>query len=338
MSQRVPFSILDLAHIGDDQSVAQAIDQSKQMAREAEQAGFERFWLAEHHGMRGVASAATAVMLAGVGHATRRIRIGSGGVMLPNHSPLVIAEQFGTLAAMFPDRVDLGLGRAPGTDMATSRALRRNLESSVDNYPTDVAQLQSYLHAADETMEVIAVPGEGSNVPLWLLGSSLYSAQLAGKLGLPYSFASHFAPEALHDAIRIYKMNFEPSAQLSQPYVSAGVMAVVGDTSDQAQYLFSSVQQQFANLRRGHNRPMPAPVEHIEASLHEHELAAINHTLRYAVVGTTTSVEQQLSEFVAATDIDEVILSFPIHDPALCLSAVSQVGKMESVKAGPSWS
>ena len=162
MSQRVPFSILDLAHIGDDQSVAQAIVQSKQMAREAEQAGFERFWLAEHHGMRGVASAATAVMLAGVGHATRRIRIGSGGVMLPNHSPLVIAEQFGTLAAMFPDRVDLGLGRAPGTDMATSRALRRNLESSVDNYPTDVAQLQSYLQAADETMEVIAVPGEGS--------------------------------------------------------------------------------------------------------------------------------------------------------------------------------
>lgn len=337
MSQRVPFSVLDLAHIGQNQTTQHAIAQTHKMAQCAEASGFERFWLAEHHGMRGVASAATAVMLAGVGNVTSKIRIGSGGVMLPNHSPLVIAEQFGTLAAMFPGRIDLGLGRAPGTDMATAKALRRNLQASVEDYPADVAQLQAYLQDENNSMNVIAIPGAGSHVPLWLLGSSLYSAQLAGKLGLPYSFASHFAPEALHDAIRIYKMNFTASAQLSEPYVSAGVMAVVGDTNEHAQYLFSSVQQQFANLRRGSNEPMPAPVDSIEAKLQEHELAAINHTLRYAVVGDERTVEQQLSDFVAATDIDEVILSVPIYDPTLCLDAVSKIGSMTQVKAAPSW-
>ncbi len=337
MSRRIPFSILDLAHVGQDNTVRDAILKSQTIARLAEETGYQRVWLAEHHGMRGVASAATAVMLAGIGSVTRNIRIGSGGIMLPNHAPLVIAEQFGTLAAMYPNRIDLGLGRAPGTDMATARALRRNLQGAVEDYPADVAQLQTYLGDATEDMPVIAVPGEGSKVPLWLLGSSLYSAQLAGKMGLPYSFASHFAPDALHDAIRLYQINFKASQQRSQPYVSAGVMVVVGQTPEEAQYLFTSVQQQFANLRRGVNAPMPAPVNDIYSVLSEHEVSAINSTLRYAAVGTPEAVEQQLSDFAEASGVDEMILSFPISDEQKCLKAISQVGQMVNVKADPDW-
>ncbi|WP_137165821.1 LLM class flavin-dependent oxidoreductase [Salinimonas lutimaris] len=337
MAHPIPFSILDLAHIGQDKTVHQAVRNSQQTAQLAETQGFERVWLAEHHGMRGVASAATAVMLAGVGAATSKIRIGSGGVMLPNHSPLVIAEQFGTLDALYPGRIDLGLGRAPGTDMATARALRRDLSSNVNDYPADVQALQDYLADDSAGGPVLAVPGAGSNVPLWLLGSSLYSAQLAGKMGLPYSFASHFAPDALHDAIRIYKMNFQPSAQLQRPYVSAGVMAVVADTEEEAQYLFSSVQQQFANLRRGLNEPMPAPVDNLHGLLSAGEIHAINSTLRYAVVGTPAQVQQQLADFIADTGIDEIILSFPITDDEKCHQAIRQVGAMTEIKSAPSW-
>lgn len=337
MSKAIPFSILDLAHIGEGQSAADAFAKSKIIATEAEQQGFERVWLAEHHGMRGVASAATAVLLAAIGNATQRIRIGSGGVMLPNHSPLVIAEQFGTLATLFPGRIDLGLGRAPGTDMATAQALRRNLDASVEDYPADVQALQRYLADDDGSRRVLAIPGAGTHVPIWLLGSSLYSAQLAGQLGLPYSFASHFAPEMLQDAISVYRASFRPSAQLDKPYVSAGVMAVVADEEAEAKRLFTSVQQQFANLRRQANKPMARPVDNIDTVLSEYDVAAINHTLRYAIVGTPQQAEQQIAQFVAATGVDEMIFSFPITDVEATKTAIRHVGGLTSLKQHPSW-
>lgn len=331
MSARVPFSVLDLAHIGEGQSVSQAIAKSKTLAQCAEACGYQRIWLAEHHGMRGVASAATAVMLAAIGGVTRHIRIGSGGIMLPNHPPLVIAEQFGTLAALYPDRIDLGLGRAPGTDTATARALRRDLAHGADTYPADIKELQHFLDEDAGTGEVIAIPGAGTRVPIWLLGSSLYSAQLAAYMGLPYSFASHFAPEQLHDAISLYRNNFRPSRQLKEPFVSAGVMAVVAQDEAKARFLYSSVQQQFANLRRGANNPMPPPVNNISSSLSEMEIQAINATLRYAVVGTPRQASDKLQRFIAATQVDEVILSFPIAEEGACLDAVRLVSSCEAM-------
>jgi len=330
MSNPVPVSILDLAHVPDGGTVADAVEKSKAIAQTADKHGYQRLWLAEHHGMRGVASAATAVMLAGIGNVTKRIRIGSGGVMLPNHPPLVIAEQYGTLAALFGDRIDIGLGRAPGTDMLTARALRRD-PLTADTYADDVAELQHYLSDDDGSANVVAVPGAGSNIPLWLLGSSLYSAKLAGQMGLPYSFASHFAPDMLFDAISVYKASFRPSAQLREPYISAGVMAVVGDSDAHARHLATSVQQQFANLRRNANRPMPAPVDDIRNVLSDMEIRGIEQTLRYAAIGSKSTVENTLHRFIKATGVNELILSFPIHDGEACLSAIKAVSTMGSV-------
>lgn len=318
----VPFSILDLAPVGEGHSVADAIQNSQALAQCAEAHGYQRVWLAEHHGMRGVSSAATAVMLAGIGAATRKIRIGSGGVMLPNHAPLVIAEQFGTLAEMYPGRIDLGLGRAPGTDMATARALRRNMGGQVDTYPDDVEELQGYLADENKVKPIIAVPGQGTNVPIWLLGSSLYSAQLAAQMGLPFSFASHFAPDMLLEAINVYRANFRPSEQLDKPYVSAGVMASVADTQHEAEYHFTSAQRQFAHLRRNANRPFPAPVEDLSSVIAAAEMPMINQTLRYAMVGTPERVQDKLSQFIEQTGVDEMIFSFPIHDQRARLKAV----------------
>ncbi|WP_218311559.1 LLM class flavin-dependent oxidoreductase [Alteromonas antoniana] len=331
MSNPVPVSLLDLAHIAEGRSVSDAVEKSQALALMAEKQGFNRVWLAEHHGMRGVASAATAVMLAGIGKATDKIRIGAGGVMLPNHPPMVIAEQFGTLEAMFPGRVDLGLGRAPGTDMATARALRRDIEEDARRYPQDIVELQHYLGDNDSERDVIAIPGNGSHVPLWLLGSSLYSAQLAAKLGLPFAFASHFAPDSLMDAISLYKAHFQPSAQLDKPYVMAGAMAVIADSDGEAKRRLTSVQQQFGNLRRGANKPMPKPVEDIRLELSEMEIRGVNHALRYAAVGTAESVEAQLAEFVDVTGIDELILSFPLHDTTATFENVQAVGDMSGL-------
>lgn len=328
MSLSIPFSILDLAHVPQGSTVRQAILKSQAIARCAEANGYHRHWLAEHHGMRGVASAATAVMLAAIGQVTERIRIGAGGIMLPNHAPLVIAEQFGTLEAMFPGRVDLGLGRAPGTDMTTARALRRDIHGDAERYPQDVAELQHFLAPAQDDAKVIAVPGNGSNVPLWLLGSSMYSAQLAAHMGLPFAFASHFAPDYLYDAIHLYKNQFKPSAQLAEPYVAAGVMAVVADQQEEADYLATSLQQQFANLRRGANRPLPEPVEDIYSVLSDMEVQAIAQTLRYALIGTPDSARAKLSEFVEQTGVDEVIFSFPIYDQTACLGAIERVAAL----------
>jgi luciferase family oxidoreductase group 1 len=329
----LPFSLLDLAPIAEGSSIADALDNSRQLAIQAEQSGYKRVWLAEHHGMYGVASSATAVVLGHIAAATSKIRIGSGGVMLPNHSPLIIAEQFGTLATLFPDRVDLGLGRAPGTDMATARALRRNLNSEVDNYPEDIRELQHYLAAPQEGQNIVAVPGANTHVPIWLLGSSLYSAQLAGQFGLPYSFASHFAPDQLFDAISLYRSSFQASEQSERPYMMAGLMAVIADSDEEAEYLFTSVQQQFMNLRRGVNRPFARPVDDISKICTPADQAMLSNILRYALVGSKQTVTDKLSQFIDATKVDELIVSMPIHNMQARLNSakmLAETGLMEA--------
>jgi len=325
----IPFSLLDLAPIADGHSISEALENTRRMAVKAEQCGYHRVWLAEHHAMRGVASSATAVVIAHIGAATAKIRIGAGGIMLPNHAPLIVAEQFGTLEALFPGRIDLGLGRAPGTDMHTARALRRNISNSVDDYPRDIQDLQKLLGPVEAEQQIIAIPGANSNVPLWMLGSSLYSAQLAAQLGLPYTFASHFAPDLLHEAIDLYRSQFKPSAQLQTPYVIAGVMAVVADTDQEAQYLFSSVQQQFINLRRGVNKPFARPVDDIEAYWTAAEKAMLEHTLQYAIVGSEQSAKHQLKQFIEHSEVDELILSLPIHDIEARLKALTLISECE---------
>ncbi|RBP85842.1 LLM class flavin-dependent oxidoreductase [Marinomonas rhizomae] len=309
----IPFSILDLAPVAEGSSVSDSLAVSRRMVVAAEEHKYERFWLAEHHGMAGVASSATSVVLSHLGAATSKIRIGSGGVMLPNHSPLVIAEQFGTLAELYPGRIDLGLGRAPGTDMQTARALRRNMDASVDSYPDDVLELQRLLGGGDQG--VMAVPGHNTHVPIWMLGSSLYSAQVAAEFGLPYSFASHFAPDQLIQALTVYRRNFKASEQLAKPHTMAGVMAVVAETDEEAKYLFTSAQQQFVNLRRSRNLPFARPVDSMDGIWSPSEKHMVEHMLQYAVVGSKESVAFQLESFVAMTKVDELIISMPIHDP-----------------------
>ena len=319
----IPFSILDLAPVNDGENITQAFQNSRDLAVAAEQLGYHRVWLAEHHGMSAVASAATAVVIGHIGAATRRIRIGAGGVMLLNHSPLVIAEQFGTLASLFPQRVDLGLGRAPGTDMATARALRRDLNSNVDQYPNDIRELQRYLGSRQAEQKIVAVPGADTHVPLWLLGSSLYSAQLAAQMGLPYSFASHFAPDQLIEAIQLYRHYFRPSTHLEKPYVMVGAMAVVADTDEEAQYLLSSVQQQFVNLRRGANKPFPKPVDDMHGYWSPLEKMSVQHTLTYAIVGSAETAKMKLQSFIEKTQADELIVSIPIHGISARLRALA---------------
>ena len=310
----IPFSILDLSPIGEGYTISDALEQSRQMAVKAEEHGYKRVWLAEHHGMPGIASAATAIVIAHVGAATKTIRVGSGGIMLPNHSPLVIAEQFGTLEALLPGRVDLGLGRAPGTDMRTANALRRNLDAGAENFPHDIMELKHLLGTPVENQAILAVPGTEANVPIWLLGSSLYSAHLAAALGLPYAFASHFAPDMLLDAIAIYRERFQPSADLDKPYVMVGVMGVAADTDEEAGKLFTSSQQQFVNLRKNVRSRFPKPVETMEGFWTPMEKVSVEHTLRYAAVGSPKTIEAQLTEFLGDTQADELIVSMPVHD------------------------
>jgi luciferase family oxidoreductase group 1 len=321
----LPFSLLDLAPIAEGSSIADALDNSRKLAVQAEKYAYNRVWLAEHHGMFGVASSATAIVLGHIAAATTKIRIGSGGVMLPNHSPLVIAEQFGTLATLFPDRVDLGLGRAPGTDMATARALRRNIHSDVDNYPADIRELQHYLGTPQLGQNIVAVPGVSTHIPIWLLGSSLYSAQLAGHFGLPYSFASHFAPDQLFDAISLYRSSFQASEQSQWPYIMAGLMAVVADSDEEAEYLFTSVQQQFMNMRKGVNRPFAKPVADISSICTAADQAMLANILRYAMVGSKQTVTDKLSQFIEASNVDEVIVSMPIHNMQARLNSVQML-------------
>jgi luciferase family oxidoreductase group 1 len=326
----IPFSILDLSQVVEGGTVEESFRNTARMAQAAERAGYHRYWLAEHHGMPAVASSATAVLIGHVGHATSRIRIGSGGIMLPNHSPLVVAEQFGTLSALFPGRVDLGLGRAPGTDMRTARALRRDLESGAQSFPNDIIELMRLFGPAEDG-QILAMPGVGSNVPLWLLGSSLYSAHLAAALGLPYAFASHFAPDALMDAIAIYRERFQPSEQLDKPYVMAGIMGVVADTDEEAKYHFTSAQLQFINLRRNARGYFPMPVRSMEGHWTEMERYNVEHTLQYAIVGSPRTAERELAEFVRVTGIDELIISMPIADIDARLKSIDLFAGLDTI-------
>ncbi|HEY8571078.1 LLM class flavin-dependent oxidoreductase [Phenylobacterium sp.] len=313
----VPLSVLDLSPIIQGADARQALANSLDLARHAERLGYRRFWMAEHHNMPGVASAATAVCLAHVGQGTSTIRIGAGGIMLPNHAPLVIAEQFGTLEALFPGRVDLGLGRAPGTDQLTARALRRTLIGDVDRFPQDVVELMAYFQPLRPEQRVQAVPGAGLNVPVWILGSSTYGAQLAAALGLPYAFASHFAPAELEQAIAIYRQRFEPSEQLARPYVMLGLNVVAAETDAEAKRLFTSIQQAFLNLRTGRPGPLPPPVDDIEARFAAAGMTpGMQGALATAVVGGPETVRQGLAAFVEKHAPDEVIVTAQIYDHA----------------------
>lgn len=308
-------SVLDLAPITEGSDAAESLRNSADLAQHAERWGYRRFWMAEHHNMAGIASAATSVALAYIGSQTESIRIGAGGIMLPNHAPLIAAEQFGTLAALFPDRVDLGLGRAPGTDGATLRALRRTYNSA-DNFADDVEELLMYLADSEPGQAIQAVPGAGSKVPVWLLGSSLYGAQLAAKLGLPYAFASHFAPDYLHMALEAYRNNFQPSQYLQKPYAIAAINVFAADDAAAAKRLKSSMQLQFIALRQGNPGKLPAPVDAIEEQVDAMTLAGANHALKYTATGTPEQVHNYMRDFVAATGVDELMLTCHAFDHA----------------------
>ncbi len=312
----IPLSILDLSPVPDGSSVGQALANSRDLAHHAEALGYRRFWMAEHHNMPGIASAATAVALAHVAHGTRRIRIGAGGIMLPNHAPLVVAEQFGTLAALYPGRIDLGLGRAPGTDQVAARALRRTLDSDADAFPQDVIELLGYFQPAEPGQAVQAVPGAGEEVEAWILGSSTFGAQLAAYLGLPYAFASHFAPAQMMDAIAIYRERFRPSGRLAAPRVMLGVNVFAAETDADARFLFSSLQQAFLNLRRGRPGKLPPPVDGFDAQISPQERAMLAHSLACSIVGGPATVRQGLADFVARTGADELMVTAQIHDHA----------------------
>lgn len=318
------FSLLDLASIPEGRSAADALENTRALAQLAEAEGYHRFWLAEHHNMPGIASAATAVLIGQVARETERIRVGAGGVMLPNHAPLVIAEQFGTLATLFPDRIDLGLGRAPGTDMVTARALRRHMAQG-DSFPADVQELIGYL-GEDTGAPVKAIPGVGTHVPVWILGSSLYGAQLAAALGLPYAFASHFAPDMLEEALHVYRAGFQPSAQLDAPYamVAAGVCAAPSD--EEAWFLRSSQMLAFANLRFGRPGKLPEPVEDITAHVPEPVLAQVNHALGCSATGAPETVREGLENIISRYAPDELMVTGMIHDPAARLRSFEIVG------------
>jgi luciferase family oxidoreductase group 1 len=309
----VQLSVLDLAYIGEGFTPADALANALDLAQHAEAAGFARFWLAEHHNLAGIASAATAVCICHVAGGTKTIRIGAGGIMLPNHSPMVIAEQFGTLATLFPGRIDLGLGRAPGTDQRTLQALRRGPDSA-EYFPQDVVELRALLGPPQENQVIHAIPGEDTNVPLWILGSSLYGAQLAAMLGLPYAFASHFAPQALMQAVSIYRERFEPSAQLSKPYVMVGCNAIVADTEDEARRLFTTPQQQFTRMVRGTRGQLPPPVDDIESFWSPMEKAQTSSMLACSFYGSTATIKAKLAPLIEATGADELMVAAAIWD------------------------
>jgi luciferase family oxidoreductase group 1 len=308
------FSVLDLSPIVEGGGASAALANTLDLAQHAERWGYHRYWLAEHHNMPGIASAATAVVIGHVAAGTRRIRVGAGGIMLPNHSPLVIAEQFGTLEALFPGRIDLGVGRAPGTDPLTMRALRRSLDDDVRAFPDNVVELIHYFEPAVPGQRVRAVPGAGLRVPIWILGSSTFGAELAAALGLPYAFASHFAPAELGAALDVYRRRFQPSATLDKPYVMLGINVVAADTDEQARLLLSSLEQAFANLRRGQPTALPPPQPDFAARLAPHERAGLDEVLSCAAIGSPATVERRLREFIARTAADELIVTAMVHD------------------------
>ncbi|MFP2901691.1 LLM class flavin-dependent oxidoreductase [Corallococcus sp. 4LFB] len=329
----IPFSVLDLSPVISGGDPGLALRNSLDLARHAEDWGYQRFWLAEHHNMTGIASAATSVVIGYVAGGTKRIRVGAGGVMLPNHAPLVIAEQFGTLETLYPGRIDLGLGRAPGTDQRTSAALRRGL--GADSFPQDVVELQNYFKDPTPGQAVRAVPGAGLHVPLWLLGSSTYSTQLAAALGLPFAFASHFAPAQMMSALHLYRTQFRPSDVLQKPYAMIGVNVFAADTDKEAQRLFTSLLQAFLNLRRGRPGPLLPPVDSLDGQLNEMELAEIEHMLACTVVGSPASVREGLQSLLDQTGVDELMVTAQIYDHAARLRSFELVSQVrEQLTAG----
>ncbi len=314
--------MLDLVTVREGGTVAQALQIALQTAQHAERLGFSRYWLAEHHNMPGIASSATAVLVGHIAGGTQRIRVGSGGIMLPNHAPLVVAEAFGTLAELYPGRIDLGLGRAPGTDQATMRALRRSRVESEDDFPRDVAELQTLLGPVHAGQTIIAMPGAGTQVPIWLLGSSLYSAQLAAHMGLPYAFASHFAPRFLHQAIGLYRSQFKPSAALSKPYVMVGVPLVAAPTDEEAALLATSIYQRVLGILTGQRKGLQPPVPDFLARCPSDARAAIASFLEEAVIGGPATVRAGLTTISQATQADELMLVCDLYDPALRLRSL----------------
>ena len=330
----IPYSVLDLAVVTEGSNAKEAIERSRELAVHAENLGYKRFWMAEHHNMEHIASSATSVLLGHMAEATSRIRIGSGGIMLPNHSPYIIAEHFGTLATMYPDRIDLGLGRAPGTDQTTAHAIRPDRMREVYNFPKNVELLQKYLSADNSDSKVRAFPGEGTEVPLWVLGSSTDSAHLAAKLGLPYAFASHFAPQQLLEAIRIYREEFKPSAQLDEPYVMAGINVIAADTTEQAEYLATSTKQMFVGVITGERKPLPPPVDDINRVLPFQHQMALKQMLAYSFVGDKKKIRENLMHFMNQTNVDELITASYIFDHQERLKSHTLFSElMESIKA-----
>ena len=323
-------SVLDLAPIVQGGDAAQSFHNSLDLARQAERLGYQRYWLAEHHNMPGIASAATAVALGYIGSGTSTIRIGAGGVMLPNHAPLMVAEQFGTLASLYPGRIDLGLGRAPGTDQLTAQALRRNLAGGADTFPRDVVELLHYFQPVQPGQAVRAVPGAGLDVEAWILGSSTFGAQLAAMLGLPYAFASHFAPAELDRAIAIYRQQFQPSDRLARPHVMPCVTVIAADTDAEARRLFSSLQQSFLSLRSGNPGPMPPPVDDMESRLDPAGRAMLDHALACAVIGSPATVEAGLAAFIKRTGADELMVTGSIFDHRARLRSFEIIAEVQA--------
>ncbi len=309
------FSLLDLSPIPEGNTAVDALSNSAGLARAAEDAGYHRYWLAEHHNMPGIASAATAVVIGHIAAATKSIRVGAGGIMLPNHAPLVVAEQFGTLATLYPDRIDLGLGRAPGTDMATARALRRHMMPE-DSFPKDVLELMEYFTEMPDSAAVRAIPGVGTHVPVWILGSSLYGAQLAASLGLPYAFASHFAPDMLEEALLIYRSSFRPSKSLSSPYAMMAAGVCAAETDAEAHYLRSSQLLAFSNLRTGKPGKLPYPTDDLVSQILAPVLAQVQRAMSCSATGSSTTIRGQLQKLISTYQPDEILVTGMIHDHA----------------------
>jgi luciferase family oxidoreductase group 1 len=324
----LPLSVLDLAPIVEGGTAAQSFRNSLDLAQHAERWGYRRYWLAEHHNMPGIASAATSIIIGHVAGGTKTIRVGSGGIMLPNHSPLVVAEQFGTLASLYPGRIDLGLGRAPGTDMMTARALRRDMEDSAEQFPQDVQELQNYFADAEPGQRIRAVPGSGLDVPIWLLGSSLFGAQLAAMLGLPFAFASHFAPDLMRQALDIYRSSFQASKQLDRPYAMLGANVLAADTDAQARRQFTSQQQSFINLRRGTPGQVPPPIDDIDAYWSPAEKAMVERSLAVSFVGSVDTIERGLAAFLDSLQPDELMITAHIYDQAARLRSIELIAQV----------
>jgi luciferase family oxidoreductase group 1 len=324
----IPFSILDLSPIPRGATASEALRNTLALAQRADKLGYKRYWLAEHHNMPGIASAATAIVIGHVAGGTNTIRVGSGGIMLPNHSPLVVAEQFGTLASLYPGRIDLGLGRAPGTDMLTAQALRRTMEDSAEQFPQDVLELQNYFAAAQPGQHVRAVPGAGLEVPIWLLGSSLFSAQLAAMLGLPFAFASHFAPDLMKQALEIYRSRFQPSKQLDRPYAMLGANVFAADSDAEARRQFTSQQQSFINLRRGSPGQVPPPIDDIDSYWSPAEKAMVERSLAVSFVGSPETVQRGLAAFIESTQPDELMITAHVHDQPARLRSIELVSNV----------